>query len=307
MVDLLMINFFKKNWVWIVIIIVISLAFGTKDRSPRGDYGLTSAGNTEVYEMKASSGDRLMMLPSLGFGRQTPPSEDQNRVIIRDTGLSLQVKDVAESIRKIENITRNIGGFLIHSQLSKPESAANGSISVRVPEEKRAEAMEAFKKEAVKVVSESVNGTDVTDEYTDLQAQLQVLERTKVKFESILNQAVAVKDLLEVQRELLATQRQIDDIKGQQKFYEQSAKLSKITVYLSTDDLALPYSPSNEWRPRVIFKEAVRSLIQTIRSLGSLLIWVIVFLPIIIPVILVVRYLKKRQVKNEPRTVGSKA
>jgi len=47
------------------------------------------------------------------------------------------------------------------------------------------------------------------------------------------------------------------------KYFEQSAKLTKITVYLSTDELSLPYAPTNQWRPLVIVKEAFRSLIST--------------------------------------------
>jgi len=155
--------------------------------------------------------------------------------------------------------------------------------------------MTAYKDMAVKVVSESVNGTDVTDQYTDLQAQLEVLQKTKIKFEDILDRATAVNDLLNVQRELISLQSQIDSVKGQQKYYEQSAKLSKITIYLSTDELALPYAPTNEWRPTVIFKEAVRSFVGAIRSIGSLIIWAFVYLPIIIPIFFIVRYIKKRK------------
>lgn len=294
-----MISFLKKNWIWILIAIIV-FSWWNKNKEYKQEYIREVVGD---YAMMEKKGTKQLLAPAaimsdqaLG-GRQVAPSETSDRVVIQDTGLSLQVKDVSKSIQEIERITGNFGGFLVRSYLSKPESAASGNISVRVPEEKRAEAMEAFKKEAVKVVSESVQGTDVTDEYTDLQAQLEVLEKTKAKFESILNQTVEVKDLLEVQRELLSVQKQIDNVKGQQKFYEQSAKLSKITVYLSTDDLALPYAPDNEWRPKVVFKEAVRSLILTIRDLGSLLIWLIVFSPIIIPVILIIRYFKKKRQK----------
>lgn len=286
-----MINFLKKNWMWILLVIIGLFLWNRRE-----EYGRSAVGGPSFEASSNQSSTYLMSDLSWGQ-KKVAPSETSDRVVIQDTGLSLQVKDVSQSIKEIERTTQELGGFLVRSYLSKPESAANGNISVRVPEEKRAEAMESFKKGAVKVVSESVSGSDVTDEYTDLQAQLEVLEKTKAKFESILNQAVEVKDLLEVQRELLSVQKQIDNVKGQQKFYEQSVKLSKITVYLSTDDLALPYAPDNEWRPKVVFKEAVRSLIRTVRDLGSLLIWLIVFSPIIISVILIIRYFKKKRQK----------
>lgn len=239
-----MISFLKKNWIWILIVIIV-FSWWNKNKEYKQEYIGEMVGDYAMMENKSTKqllAPAAIMSDQAFGGRQIAPSETSDRLVIQDTGLSLQVKDVNQSIKEIERTTQELGGFLVRSYLSKPESAANGNISVRVPEEKRAEAMEAFKQGAVKVVSESVSGSDVTDEYTDLQAQLEVLEKTKAKFESILNQAVEVKDLLEVQRELLSVQKQIDSVKGQQKFYEQSAKLSKITVYLSTDDLALPYA-----------------------------------------------------------------
>jgi hypothetical protein len=290
-----MINFLKRNWAVIVLVIVGVMYLKNNFLGTR--YSMSSI---EPDYMPASgtgvlSSAKMGSVTSNYSVRSPAPSESSDRLIIQDTGLSLQVKDVAKSIDEIENTTKEFGGFLITSHLSKPEGAASGNISVRVPEDKRKEAMTAYKNMAVKVVSESVNGTDVTDQYTDLQAQLDVLQKTKIKFEDILDRATAVNDLLNVQQQLISLQSQIDNVKGQQKYYEQSAKLSKITIYLSTDELALPYAPTNEWRPTVIFKEAVRSLVGAIRGIGSLAIWAIVFLPIIIPIFFIVRYIKRRK------------
>lgn len=295
-----MINFLKRNWAVIILIIIGVIYLKNNYMGSRySTYSSPSYGGEMDIMPMTDGGDMALSSIKMGsvsnYGRQVAPSESTDRLVIQDTGLSLQVKDVAKTIDEIETKTREFGGFLITSHLSKPDSAASGNISVRVPEDKRKEAMSAFKNMAVKVVSESVNGTDVTDQYTDLQAQLDVLQKTKVKFEEILGRATAVKDLLEVQQQLTNIQQQIDSVKGQQKYYEQSAKLSKITIYLSTDELALPYAPTNEWRPTVVFKEAVRSLVGAIRNIGSLLIWAVVFLPIIIPVFLIVRYIKRKR------------
>lgn len=300
MLHFFMINFLKRNWAVIVLMIIGILYLknnylGTRYlmNSSQLDLPMTGGGDMALSTAKIGS------ITSSYSVRNPAPSESTERLIIQDTGLSLQVKDVAKTIDEIDNKTKELGGFLIYSHLSKPEAAASGNISVRVPETKRKEAMTVFKRLAVKVVSESVNGTDVTDQYTDLQAQLDVLQKTKVKFEDILGRATAVKDLLEVQQQLTFIQQQIDSIKGQQKYYEQSAKLSKITIYLSTDELALPYAPTNEWRPTVVFKEAVRALVGAIRNIGSLLIWAIVFLPIIIPIFFIARYIKRKRNANK--------
>lgn len=281
-----MINFFKKNWALIILIIIALL--WVKDNY------LPNSLSTASFSSTSGDFSSLSSLNSVSLKSTAAPSESTTRIILQNTGLSLQVRDVSDTINKIEETTRNLGGFLIKSTLSKPESAASGNISVRVPEEKRKEAMEAFKKMAVKVVSESIEGTDVTDQYTDLESRLAVLDKTKIKYENIMQKAETVTEILSVQQQLTSLQTQIDNLKGQQQYYEQSAKLSKITIYLSTDELSLPYSPTNEWRPAVIFKDAVRSLISTFRGIGSLIIWGVVFIPIIIPLILIIWLIRRK-------------
>jgi hypothetical protein len=278
-----MINWLKKNWVLLIFIIIVAGWIKNSSSSKSVQLALPSTGGGMANTMEDSVSSR-----------NVAPTDSTNRLVIQDTSLSLQVKDVPTQITAIESLTTNLGGFLVNSYLSKPESAASGNITVRIPEEKRSEALKAFKELAVKVVSESVSGRDVTDQYVDLESRLAVLLKTKTKFEDILNQASRISDLLEVQRELINLQSQIDSIKGQQKYYEQSAKLSKITIYLSTDELALPYAPTNEWRPTVVFKEAVRSLITNLRNIGSFLIWIFVYIPIIIPILLIILWYKRR-------------
>ena len=295
-----MINFIKKNWA-VIILAIIALIWVKNNLLSAKSYRSTTS-SVGIPQMTGDYGaiDSLSMAsPSFSglssLKKNAPPSESSDRIIIQDTGLSLQVKDVPKTIGEVEEITRNLGGFLINSQLSRPEGAASGNISVRIPEEKRKEAMTAFKNMAVKVVSESVSGRDVTDQYVDLEARLDVLYKTKIKYEEILQKAEKVTDLMSVQQQLTSLQAQIDNLKGQQKYFEQSAKLSKITIYLSTDELALPYAPTNEWRPTVVFKEAVRSMVGTIRSLGSLIIWGAVYALIIVPVYLIIRYIKRKK------------
>ena len=150
------------------------------------------------------------------------------------------------------------------------------------------------------MTSERILGTDVTDEYVDIEARLVTLEKTKDKFEEILEIATEVQDILNVQRQLIYVQDQIDVLKGRQEYLEQTAKLSKVTVYLSTDEYALPYAPTEAFRPRVIFKLAVRSLVRALRSVARALIWIGVYAVVLIPLGLIVFFIWKWWKKKFP-------
>ncbi len=80
---------------------------------------------------------------------------------------------------------------------------------------------------------------------------------------------------------------------------EQNAKLAKLTIYLSTDEIALPYAPSETFRPTVVFKLAVRSLVGSLRDIATLAIWVVVYSVIWIPALILFKFIKRRFPKKE--------
>ena len=243
-------------------------------------YDKYAAPSYEAGGLGSASMDRAVSSIIPPSPDEAPPSDSTDRLVIRDTSLSLQVNNVSQTLSKIEDTAADLGGFLVSSYLNRPENAASGNITIRVPEEKRQQALETFRGLAIKVVSESVSGRDVTDQYEDIAAKLATLNATKAKFETILDRAEEIQDILEVQRQIISLQSQIDSLKGRQEYLERSASLTKITIYLATDELALPYAPDQAWRPEVIFKEAVRSFIKTIRGIGTMAIWLVVYSPV---------------------------
>jgi len=94
------------------------------------DYGSSAVGGMAPITMMAQEG--------MGIGGIVPPQADfapvesQERLVVKETFLSLLVKDVAAAIREIEAKAKEAGGFLVDSQMLLPEGAATGSISVRV-------------------------------------------------------------------------------------------------------------------------------------------------------------------------------
>ncbi len=237
---------------------------------------------------------------SVGIGMFPPINESapttnvQNRLVIQDSYLSLQVLKVTNVQKDIINKAQELGGYMVNSTINNPNDIASATVIIRIPAKKLNEALEYYRSLAVKVVSENLQGQDVTDQYTDLEAQLKTYEKTKAKFEEMLDRATLVQDILQIQREIINAQASIDSILGQQNYLKKNAEMAKITVYLSSDEMTLPYAPSESWRPEVIFKEAIRSVIKTLRGVGSLFIWIIAFSIIWLPILLIYLFIKRR-------------
>ena len=252
------------------------------------DTGITRS--AALMQESAPASQRSMILP------EAPPSQTAgNRLVIENSYLSLLVKNVSETQTMIIRKAEELGGYMVNTSLSNPQEAASGQVVVRIPSRVLDEALAYFRSVSVKVISENLEGQDVTDEYVDLEARGAILTKTKAKFEAILEAATAVQDILTVQRELINLQTQIDNLKGQQNYLEKNAQMAKIAIYLATDELALPYAPQESWRPSVIFKQAVRSLVKTVRKAGTALIWLGVYSVIWIPVLILIYLYKRRK------------
>ncbi len=246
-------------------------------------------------------------LPNMGEGGvpefsqlKTQESNDfsGNRIVIQESNISLLVEDVRKIGDQILEYVKSNGGYLVYTSYTRPTESPFASITVRVPTDKLDQALYYFRSLAVKVASENLVGTDVTEEYTDIEARLSTLQKTKAKFEEILDKATDVADILTVNREIINIQSQIDAFVGQKLAIEKNAKLTKITIYLSTDELALPYTPDKVFRPDVVFKHAVRSLLNTLRIGAEALIWLAVYSPLVAAIIVIYILYKRYRVKK---------
>ena len=230
---------------------------------------------------------------------QPPPApEVKDRMIIQESYLSLLVKDVGKAISDIKTKATSLGGYFVNSNLSTPDSGATGQVTIRVTQNNLDETLISLRSLGVKVVSENLQGRDVTDQYVDNDARMKILENNKARFMEIMNKAEKVEDILRVQQEIFNIQSQIDSITGQQNYLAKNAQMVKITIYLSTDEMSLPYSPTQSFRPSVIFKQAVRNMLMTLQKLGGLVIWVAVYAVIWVPVVIIILIIKRRRERN---------
>jgi len=294
----------RKNWPFLIIAVLAVLL--ARQRFPIRPLQLQDASQgfgPASFQEPVVSGNEEMIGIVPPTERDVPPTERdvppapevEDRLVIRNSWLSLLVGSVRESQKVIIKKAQELGGYMVNSRIDSPLGVDQGTVTVRVPEEKLDETLAYFRGLSLRVVSENLVGTDVTDKFVDIQARLDTLAKTKLKFEDILTKAEKVQDILAVQRELVNLQKQIDRLKGREKYLEKSAQFAKVTVYLATDELALPYAPAQPWRPQVIFKQAVRSLVSSGRSLASAVIWAGVYAVVWLPLLVIFYFITRKK------------
>ena len=208
------------------------------------------------------------------------------RLVIRNANLTLVVEDPAGSAATISRLADEMGGFVVNSNVYQSTfeggvRATQASITIRVPAERLNEALERIKADAVEVRSENISGQDVTQEYTDLQARLRNLEAAEEELREIMGSLTKAEDVLRVYEQLRQVREQIEITKGRIQYYEQSARLSAITVDLLPDEVARPLQ-IGRWKPEGTAKDALEALIRALQVLAQVGIWFVIFvLPIL--------------------------
>jgi len=156
--------------------------------------------------------------------------------IIRTAQLRVEADDPAAVQHRATEIAEQLGGFVVSSESrrSGPGTAEAPSteveLTMRVPAERFATAIDRLRAAAGRVVDEKVAGQDVTEEYIDLEATLRAKRAMETQFLEILKGARAVKDALDVQERLGEVRGEIEKVEGRRRFLENQSALSTITM-----------------------------------------------------------------------------
>ncbi|MDF1499291.1 MAG: DUF4349 domain-containing protein [Anaerolineales bacterium] len=234
----------------------------------------------------------------------------EERLVIRNANLTLVVESPADSVAEISALAETMGGFVVSSNVYESTfdqgvRATRASITVRIPAERLNEALSEIKAGAVEVRSENISGEDVTQEYTDLQSRLRNLEAAEEELREIMGSLTKAEDVLRVYESLRQVREEIEIIKGRMQYFEQSARLSAVTIELLPDVVSQPLQ-IGRWQPEGTAKEAFETVIRAFQFLADAAIWfVILVLPILfllsLPFWVIRWFVIKRRARKQSR------
>jgi hypothetical protein len=222
----------------------------------------------------------------------------QERLIVMNVDMSIVVADPQKKMDAIDQMAKDLGGYLVSMNMSQVytqggETAPQGSISIRVPAAKLDNALSQIKADVVDVQSENRSGQDVTSQYVDLQSQLTNLERAEKDLQDIMDEAknnpgndstTKTQDVLNVYNQIVAIRGQIEQIKGQMKYIEETTSTSAINVTLIAEKTIKPIEIGG-WKPRGVARDAVQALVKFLQGFVN---FVIYFVLLALPILVVV-------------------
>jgi hypothetical protein len=221
---------------------------------------------------------------------------EQERMIVRTGDMSLVVEDISQTIEDITQMSLAFGGYVVSSYIQGEEEEMRGWISFRVPDDKFETALAQLRDMAVRVEAEQTYSQDVTEEYIDLQARLGNAEATEQQYLALLDKAVDVEDILDIYDYLSRIRQEIEQLKGRIQYLEKTTSTSLISVSLEPEKAVVGAG----WSALEVLKAAARGLVTAGKVLGTIAIWLLIFIPIwgtILGIILWQRHKKKKAAK----------
>jgi hypothetical protein len=228
-----------------------------------------------------SAEEAAMEAPAPGANtKYTTVDYIEEQKVIKTSYMSLEIEDYKEATVEIETIAQTHGGYVSDSSVRDIDGRKIGYITIRVPEKSFEDAIAGL--ESVGTLKEkNISLQDVTEEYIDLQARLDNLERQEERYLEILDMATTVEDILQVESQLERIRGQIESLQGRLNYLNNRISLSTIQVQLEE-----PKEVVHESKVGEAFDRAIDAFLQAVRGIIIFLGYflpIAIFLGIIVP------------------------
>ena len=208
--------------------------------------------------------------------------------VIKNGSLRLKVESTEDSAEKIKEIAKQYKGEVANVNLYRQgKNGLGGNLTVKVPVDQFESAMKAIKAVGDQVLSESISGSDVTEEYVDLQAQIRNKKAEEETFRNLLECSGKLDDVLSVTREVARVRGEIDRLEGRIKFMESQTDMSRINVSLVEYEQVA--STPIKWKPARVAQKALHNLVlNSQKTINGVIYFIIATLPVLIIIALVI-------------------
>ncbi len=227
--------------------------------------------------------------------QQAADGAGESRQVIANANISLVVADTATALSGVEQVVSELGGYVADMDLSKgrydESDVLRGSLTLRVPSAGLEEALDLLQALATDVNYLNVNRQDVTDQYSDLDAQLRNLRATETELLALLTEVrerpnAKVEDILAVHRSLTEIREEIERLQGRKNLLDNQIDFSTIWVELIPDSVFRPIV-EEPWSASGPVRNALRALVATLQGLLTALIWAVLYLTPLLLVFLI--------------------
>lgn len=208
-----------------------------------------------------------------------PQAFEAEKALILTASVSLRAQDPWAIADRVQAITAGLGGDVLSLAQSGAKDQKSATLTIRVPQARFNDALRQIRDISdIEVVSSSVDGKDVTDQFVDLQARLKAKQGEEQRYLALLARADKVDDILKIDTVLAQVRTQIEQLTGQVNSIKARTTFSTITVQIAPVAPApVPTADPKAYDPAKTMERAVAALGSMMRGVLDLAIWALVF------------------------------
>ncbi len=209
-------------------------------------------------------------------GLPVPAAFNPDRALILTANIAMRAKDPWTVADRAQSIAVSLGGDVLGLNQSGKGDERSATLTLRVPSARFNDALRQLKELDGEVVSSSVDGKDVTDQFVDLQARLSAKQSEEQRYLALLARAEKIDDILKIDQALASVRTQIEQLTGQINSIKSRTEFSTITM--SVTPLPGPIGTTGVgWDPAKTFAKALAALTALFQIVGDVAIWMVVF------------------------------
>ncbi len=214
---------------------------------------------------------------SVANGVPVPQAFDVSRSVILTANISMRASDPWAVADKAQAVVAGLGGDVIGLNQSGSKDNQVASLTIRVPSDRFTDALRQLRALDGEVVSSTVDGKDVTDQYVDLKARLSAKQTEEQRYNALLARAATIDEILKIDAALSNVRTQIEQLQGQVNSIATRTHFSTITMSI-TPAIAPIITPSpTAWDPARTVAAALATLAVVLKGLADVTIWILVF------------------------------
>lgn len=233
-------------------------------------------------------------------------SKLSQRKLIQRGYLQIQTKEFQKSISTLNEKLTTLGGYIENSNISgnrveniNSSQKRHANFSLRIPTKHFNSFMEGSSVIG-NVVITSISGEDVTSQYFDTEARLKSLKLQEERLLELLKKSGTLRDVLDIEKELATVRYEIENLTGTLKRLDNLIDYCTIDVNLQEVDVLSLGNTGSSLVEKIQYK-FINSMNSVVEILKGSIIGIIAFIPyliIIVPIVLIIRYVFKNHTKK---------
>jgi|GEM_PF-3292792 len=214
---------------------------------------------------------------------------------IRDSSIGLDVVNLEEAAEQLRIDAEHLGGFVANLNFYDLTSERrSGYLTIRIPADKYDQMMDKLQELGI-VRNKNESSHDVTLEYVELDVRIENLAAQEQRIRELLENAKSIEEILMIENELTRIRGDLESMLGHFKYMQDRVRYSTISVnIIERDPRALTAIDGfGSFGSRLVDQLSL-NMNRLIKGLTNFVIYIIGYLPILIPVFLLLWFLVRR-------------